>query len=131
MRISDWSSRVLFRSGRGSNGENGAKDRADARRPAEREGESEHVGRDRAPARHRGLDAQIAHHPQRADETDEEKPEEDDDGAADDVQLIAIGEKQLAERRGAGTQHHEDGGKTEHKAEAEPDRRPERKSTRM
>src|SRR3546814_4704517 len=94
MRISDWSSDVCS---------------------------SDLIGGERPAARKRRMKPELPHEERRPQQPDQEQAEGNNDSATDEVQLVAVGEQQLSERRRTGTQQNEDG------REAEKDR----KSTRL
>src|SRR3546814_10296437 len=73
------------------------------------------------------MEAKLPQQPRRAHEACHEEAEENDDRTADDVELVAVGQEQLAQRRGARAQQHEDGGEAKDEADAQADgRQPQR-----
>src|SRR3546814_780607 len=97
---------TLFRSlgncGRGrTHSEDRPQDWSDAGRPTEYEGQSEDVGADGPASRNVRVEAEFAVQPTQVEQPRHEQPESDDDGAADDVRLVAVLQKQLTKCRGA------------------------------
>src|SRR3546814_112985 len=63
---------------------------------------------------------ELPHEERRPQQPDQEQAEGNNDSATDEVQLVAVGEQQLSERRRTGTQQNEDGREAENEAGAKP-----------
>src|SRR3546814_1259121 len=63
---------------------------------------------------------ELPHEERRPQQPDQEQAEGNNDSATDEVQLVAVGEQQLSERRRTGTQQNEDGREAANEAGAKP-----------
>ena len=101
--------RLLRRRDRQDRGE----DRADARRPAEREGKPHQIGAPQ-PDGLGDLEPLLAHQQADRGQAEEMQTHDDDGDAGEDRELARIGAQHRADRAGAGAKRHEHRGKAEH-----------------
>ena len=97
--------------------QDGAENRPDARRPAERERQAHHIGAPQADRlRHR--QPALLHQERDRRDAEEMQPHDDDDDAGDFAEHVGIGVQHRAEHAGAGAKRHEHRGEAEHEDES-------------